>query len=321
MCRDCHLPASSLAIRSHGQREVSAAVGETQRLPKGREEDTRLRLSGQSELPTAGLCRETPAMPAGIPAAGMSAHTQPAKRHPSCRKDAQKHGESVRGLEKQGRNLYLRVEWKGTNYTTTPCIAEGRSSASEQGGKSKLSYFAKYLSPQGNRHHFCSLWLRAISLTQVGPPAPRSEVGAGYGGTAHGQPPWGHGDVRSGCTRWQVQSAEHRLHYFPATKGQFLGAGPIQCCPPVLLDDPVVPQWCQVAGLRLRPPSSLVTIPSDTGSQVFLVSQLTSHAFLKDTPICSCVQKHTPPWYTQPYTARRLYAPETGESTYLWQRH
>lgn len=137
--------------------------------------------------------------------------------------------------------------------------AEGRSSASpEEGGKSELSYFAKYLSPQGNTHHFFNLWVRAVSLTQVGPPAPRSKVGAGFGGTAHGQSPWGHGDVRSGCTRWQVQSAEHHLHYFPATKGQFLGARPIQCRPPILLDDPMVPQRCQAAGVRFRPPSCSV---------------------------------------------------------------
>lgn len=45
--------------------------------------------------------------------------------------------------------------------------------------------------------------------------------------------------------------------------------------------------------MRLGPPSCLVMIPPDTGSQVFLVSQLTSHAFLKDTPVCSSVQKHS----------------------------
>jgi len=136
-------------------------------------------------------------------------------------------------------------------------------------------------------------------------------VGAGYGGNPHGQPPWGPGDVRAGCTRWQVRSAERRFHYSPATKGQFLGASPIQCSPSVLLDDPTVPQQCQARAKQLRPPSCSVMIPSDTGHQVFLVSQLTSQDFLKDTPICSSVQKHSPPWYTQPYTARRLYAPET----------
>ena len=55
-------------------------VGETQSHPRG---------CGWSELPTAGLCREAPAMPAGIPAADVSAYTQPA-----CWKYAQEHGVS-----------------------------------------------------------------------------------------------------------------------------------------------------------------------------------------------------------------------------------
>lgn len=144
-------------------------------------------------------------------------------------------------------------------------------------------YFAKYLSSQGNTHHFCSLGVQAVSLTQVEPAASRSQVGAGYGGTAPGQPSWGHWDVRSGCSQGEVQSAEHRLHYFPATKGQFLGASPIWCYPPILLDDPMVPQQCQEARVRLRPCSCSVTITSDTANQVFLVSRLTAHAFLKET--------------------------------------
>lgn len=72
-------------------------------------------------------------------------------------------------------------------------------------------------------------------------------------------------------------------------------------------------------GGRLWPPSCSVTIPSDTGTQVFLLSQLTSHTFLKGTPICSCVQKRTPPWYTQPYTlsicTRNRRARTQGEGT------
>lgn len=66
--------------------------------------------------------------------------------------------------------------------------------------------------------------------------------------------------------------------------------------------------------MRLGPLSCSVMIPSDTGSQAFLVSQLTLCTFLKDPPICSCVQKHPLPWYTQPHTARRPYAPETREN-------
>lgn len=140
-CRDCHLPASSLATRSHGQGEVSDAVGEPNAFPNGWEEDTHLQLSGRSELPTTGLCRS---VPAGIPAADVSTHTRLAERHPDYWKDAQEHRGSDRGLKVQRCNLYLRVEWKGTNYTTISCRAEGRSSASpEQGGKSKPSYFAK----------------------------------------------------------------------------------------------------------------------------------------------------------------------------------
>ena len=105
-------------------------VGKPNVFPRGWEEDTRLRLSGQSELPTTGLCGEIPAMSAGILAAGMSAHTQPGERHPDCQKDAQ---EGARRLEKQGCNLYLQVERKDTKYTTTPCGAEGRPSASPEG--------------------------------------------------------------------------------------------------------------------------------------------------------------------------------------------
>lgn len=115
-------------------------------------------------------------------------------------------------------------------------------------------------------------------------------MGAGYGGTAHGQPPRGHWDVRSGCSQGQVRSAEHHLHYFPATKGQLLGASPIRCHPPTLLDDPMVPQQCQAARVRLRPRSCLETITCDRANQVFLVSRPTSHAFLKGIATSSCMQ-------------------------------